>query len=473
MIGNQSHNSCHVLRPFRMLHSALGSLRPLACVSLLTACYRCGVNEQRVCRCWKGNGELRGREKNDGRLVAGKTLGEWAAHHEAKKAKGDPHRILNYVPTRPWTRVQGVGEKQNETSHDLLTDAGVRINAKGETFRAWHSPNVRTEPATDDGFAIFGIAPLRRRVSEPQTRTRTRRTATIRRNQVVRPGADGAWDEPVIDDTIAEDKRSKTAHDAYLKDSAARAAALDDIYRRYVGGEVQLYDALSRQVLHFLKIKGDTQHDLFRHRRTGNTEDEIQQFLAVDGGENGSVWSRIERGLITGPLSHYLNRAFRLHFIDANKRAKARAEREINVDWNAFVGRFVGLDPATQSDDDVDVDENEDSDVASVVEMHLQTEPEQSQPQPAPEPEKSREHGPLHRVPLRRQHAALERFRRRHREGSLFCRVLDHWMRGLKGKESAELLNVSASKVSRARKQIAEEIEGAAKATAGNKEVAA
>ena len=373
---------------------------------------------------------------------------------------------------RPWTRVQGLGEKQNETSHEVVTDAGCRSDAKGYTFRAFHSPSVRTEPATDDGFAVFGIPPLRRRVSEPQRRTR--RTATIQhKGAIVRPGNAGEWDEPVIEtDTVTEDRRSKTAHDAYMKDSAARAAALDDTYRRFVGGDAQLYDALVRQVLHFLKVKAETQHDLFRLRRTGNIEDEIQQFLAVDGGENGSVWSRIERGLITGNLSHYLNRAFRLHFIDANQRTKARAAREINVDWNAFIGSFIGLDPAAQSDDDADVDvtgeEMEDFDVASVIEMHLQTEPEQSQPasesEPTPEPEKSREHGPLHRIPLRRQHAALERFRRKHRDGSLFCRILGDWLNGLNGRESAAARGISEFKVSRIRKSIREEIENMASA---------
>ena len=414
----------------------------------------------------------KGRE-NEGRIVAGKTLGEWAALHAAKKTKGDPHVIRDHIQTRPWTRVQGVGDRQNETSHESLTDAGCRTNDNGHTFRAWHSPSVRTEPAPDDGFAIFGIAPLRRRVNEPQTRTRTRRTATIRRNQVVRPGNAGEWDTPVIETELREDKRSKTAHDAYMKDSAARAAALDDIYRRYVNGDAQLYDSLSRQVLHFLKIKGETQHDLFRHRRTGNVEDEIQRLLAVDGGGNGgTIWQKIENKAIDGNLSHYLNRAFRLHFIDANK--KARAQREIPVDWNAFVGSFLGLGPDVSFEDENE-SEDEASDLAAVIEMEVNKQPA-SESEPAPEPEKSRDHepGPLHRIPLRRQHAALERFRRRHRAGSLFCRVLDHWMRGLKGKESAELLNVSESKVSRARKQIAEEIEGAAaKATAGNKEVAA
>jgi len=411
---------------------------------------------------------LKGRD-NEGRRVAGKTLAEWAALHAAKKTKGDPHVIRDHIQTRPWTRVQGVGDRQNETSHDALTDAGIRINAKGETFHAFHSPNVRTEPATDDGFAVFGIPPLRRRVTEPQRRTQ--RTATIRRKgAIVRPGNLGEWDEPVIEtDTVTNQTTAKTTakttHSAYLKDSTARAAALDDIYRRYVNGDAQLYDALVRQVGAFLKIKGETQHDLFRLRRTGSVEDEIQQFLAVDGGADGSVWSRIERGLITGNLSHYLNRAFRLHFIDANKQAKARAAREINVDWNAFVGSFLGLGPDVSFEDENE-SEDEASDLAAVIEMEVNKQPA-SESEPAPEPEKSREHehGPLHRIPLRRQHAALERFRRKHRDGSLFCRVLGDWLNGLSGKDSAVARGISESKLSRVRKSIREEIESMANAT--------
>jgi len=462
---------------------------------------------------------MRGKGAQAGKLINGKTLEEWAAHHAAKRAKSDPRVLVDHIPMRPWTRALGLGEEQNKTSHEVITDAGCRTNAEGNTFRAWHSPNVKTEPAIEDGYTLFGFEPLRRRVKEPRAQTRkraTQRKTAIRRNseQVVRSGAEGEWDEPVIEtETVTEYeqpvsgtdavtnkdadadeqlKKKLTSHAAYMVDKEESEAHLNRVYEWYKADRAParvVYVNFDR----FIRMKAATQRDL-RHMRGDETiEDHLQNFLHADGGK---LWQKIEAKGVEGPLSHYVNSAFKRHFGDANKQMKKEWS------WNRFLAGQVGAENDAERWSEIHANAGHAYGAFEAGTDDPTLVPDRPQPQPEPQvkqgkseqreserkpypwewwkqqPELPQERGPFHQIPLRTRRLALGHFRRKHPSGRE-RKIFEVWLKGFRddrkitGKEIAAQLGISEFKVSRARKRIEDEIVSIAKAITAKKEVGA
>jgi DNA-directed RNA polymerase specialized sigma24 family protein len=217
-----------------------------------------------------------------------------------------------------------IGEA-NKGSHKVIVDAGVRT-VRDYTFRAWHSPNVKTETIPVEAFVDFGIA----------QEFITRKIKTVQSSGVRIKGAstkdalnygelddidigENAEPEDLPKDAPDDDAASTapstplTGHSAYVADKKRHERGLDAVYVNFVRGVTPIR-ILHTRVWRHISHKASSQQNLgnVRSEPVKDVDDYVQDFML-------EVWPKIEAKTITGPLSFWLNKAFKLHFIDAQK----------------------------------------------------------------------------------------------------------------------------------------------------------
>jgi RNA polymerase sigma factor (sigma-70 family) len=121
---------------------------------------------------------------------------------------------------------------------------------------------------------------------------------------------------------FAPEEVKQRAYDRYARDKQRREAALNTVYSNFVKGKTPARFVFNH-VRNFIQMKADTQPNLRVLQRTGglrDLDDHVAELL-------WEVWQKIEAKQITGPLSHWLNAAFKNHFIDAHD--------ELSREWDA------------------------------------------------------------------------------------------------------------------------------------------
>jgi len=355
----------------------------------------------------------------------------------------DAHKVklVDFNPvTTEWNKPIG---EANKTSHKVIVDAGMRVNKAGHTFHAWHSPNVVTERIPIGSFVEFGIELYESR----KIKTIKTAGASVKSNASDRSSKVGEWDDPEAspdDDlgTVAASE-SRTGHAAYLRDKRRRERGLDAVYANYVLGIAPVHIVLDRARRH-VKEMGNRSLKLaaLRNDALKDVADYLQEFLM-------EVLPKIEAKAIEGPLSHWLNRGFKFHFIDAQNELT----KEWN--WNRFLAGLGGQG-AQDSEWTERLQEaapeslTEDDSPAPKPSMfaHNQAASVESNSVPATKRE----------IPFWAQKTAVSEFLRLHPTGVIRQVYLSIFSEGLDGKQTAINLDITEPKVSRLRTKIQNEI---------------
>lgn len=356
------------------------------------------------------------------------------------------------APLGNWGWNSHIDDPANLTSHRRIHNAGTRLDRNGNPFTAWHSPSVVTEQVPVSSFVEFG---LEQSFITRKVRTVVPQTLTIergpKRDRRVKTGSVGQFDEPIIADGDEEANESnasdadadaprprRTTHEIYLKESRRREQKLSAMYEGYKKGFVSAH-RLVDFVASYIKKKAATQANLGSLRRDENhkvkntIDDHAQDFLF-------KVWANdIEPRKVTGPLAHWLNSAFEKHFATAQKKNKRERWR-----WQRFIDENEGTAP----------EETAESGDEPITVRSLTT--------PAPPALESAPASPTVALftgtaSLRTIEKAKREFLRRHPRGDK--RNIFHFMaQGHTQKQTAILLHLSESKVSRVWAQVEREI---------------
>jgi len=357
----------------------------------------------------------------------------------------DEHKVksVDFEPsTKPWNIPIG---EANKTSHPVIVDAGLRVNRVGDLFNAWHSPNVVTERVPIGSFVEFGIDQdyVWRKVKT----VKAAGVAVERKAASTKTSKVGEWDDtdaeasPDADLSGVAPVNRRTAHEVYEQDKEQREGRLDTEYANYVlGGNSS---PLFTEVWRHIEVKGQRGVKLanIRNEPVKDMDDHVQELFT-------EVWPKIEAKTINGPLSHWLNRAFKLHFIDAQKAltrewdwrrllAEIRARGPQDAEWTE---KLQDAPPESLTGDD--------SPQPKPSEFYAT---EGTADVSASVPAKTRQ------VSLWAQERAVTQFLRLHPsdiERSVYTLILE----GMKGKHIAHELRITESKVSRLKTKIEKEI---------------
>jgi hypothetical protein len=204
----------------------------------------------------------------------------------------------------------GIGDLSNKTSHDTIQMAGERRDRFGNVFTTWHSPSVTTVPVYIDGLDT----PFHWKNANPRQKRATRKSRIEETESAI-----GAWDRVDVDGRDKVVPRSKRQYVPRVSQEE-----LNSLYESYRAGQKST-DEIMTKLLAYVTFKAHTSSSE-RNLRVFDGKENVETIEGYIGGLVAKLWPVIRDVRVDGPLSHYVNHAYRLFFIDAQK--------ETTQEWN-------------------------------------------------------------------------------------------------------------------------------------------